>query len=103
MSMSFPFAKHKAVAVLIYFAVCGFEALADGKEAFIIAAIVLLIPLLYILFHRVTAFFASVGFWEFFARDYKKPDPMPTEPYAFLPWLVYIVLIMFLLFNWRVY
>ena len=99
--MNFPFAKHKAVAVLIYFAVCGFEALVDGKEAFIVAAIVLLIPLLYILLHRVTAFFASVGFWEFFARDYSKP--MHAEPYAFLPWLVYIVLILFLLFNWRVF
>ncbi len=90
--------KHQKIAILIFFLVMIIVGIRDSQNEFIGKAIILFVFLLTIMFYRFAAFLASFGFMEYLAKDFKS-DNNPG-PYAFFFWFVYIIVCLFLVFNW---
>ncbi|MCF6263014.1 MAG: hypothetical protein L3J24_05435 [Xanthomonadales bacterium] len=93
--------KHQLVATGVFVAssFCFFylyeSFLAIEKSVLLFAA------LLPILLYKFLAWMSGFGFFEAFARDYGTENS--PGPYAFFFWVLFIVVWLFLIFDWSLY
>ena len=93
--------RHQLIALIIACAVFFFVWFRDGLDTALREGVVLLIVLLLIMFYRVIRYFAGFGFPEFFAADYGSANH--PGPYAFFFWLVFVIVCLFMVFDWSIY
>ena len=89
--------KHQLYAILIFIVIALFLILSNGLDKALEKIFFIGISLIGILFYRVIAWLARVGFIERFAKDYNSANH--PGPYAFLFWCLFIAACGIVVFN----
>ncbi len=93
--------RHQSIAILIFCASTLVIWLMDGREEALLDGAIMFMPLLLILIYRLIARLAGFGIPEIFAKDYGSVNH--PGPYAFLFWVLFIVVCLFCLFDLSLY
>lgn len=93
--------KHQKIAIGIFIFLLIFINLRDEKNEILSETIILLVSLISILLYRLFSWFSGFGFEEFHAKDFGSDNH--SVSYALFFWFLYIIVILFIVFKWRLY